>query len=149
MRVSISAMTATSASPSEGIVYAPLCSKCQQAEEDRTAPLRISAPSPSEDQQAEALARMLARYVRGKRVKISLLAFSIHGRRSQMLPGSTIMIDCADAAQAEMALEAMRRFARSLDGIWLAPASASPTPGHPTPGPKPPREGEQDADGLR
>lgn len=97
---------------------------------------------------ADNVGALCAHHAKGYRIKLRLVP-ELCAKRSKHWTYERlhcrIALSCPTPEQAQLALDAIARFAASLDGIWLAPATTAPTAAAPTPGPNEPGEGDPDA----
>jgi len=91
---------------------------------DRNAPLAVRVPSVQADQQAQNKALLGIAEILGRRTQIRIspeVWCKWRGRwRYKRLRARHVTISCANPEQAELVMEAIVRFARSLEGKWLA-----------------------------
>ena len=91
---------------------------------DRDAPLAVRVPAMQADQQAQNKALLGIAEILGRRTQIRIspeVWCKWRGRwRYKRLRARHVTISCANPEQAELVMEAIVRFARSLEGKWLA-----------------------------
>jgi hypothetical protein len=86
-----------------------------------------------------------------RRVNLKLdveLNLKWRGRRTyKRLRAASILVSCPNPEQAELFIEAIHAFAKTLDGLWLAPRPEEARQA-PTPGPKPEQGGQVDVEAV-
>src|SRR5215469_206489 len=91
---------------------------------DRNAPNAVRVPTMQADEQAQNKAIMSIAEVLQRRTQIRIspeVWCKWRGRwRYKRLRARHVTISCANPEQAELVMEAIVRFARSLEGKWLA-----------------------------
>lgn len=106
----------------------PVCSKCLQTVKDEPLPSTVGSLIASMRQYEETVGRLVARYSSGHRLKLRVQCEVWSGQRYKLLPAFRLAIESPDPQQAQLALEAISRFAKSLDGVWLAPSGPGGDP---------------------